>query len=98
MPTADFQVESVLPGKEGVMAVSLTFNSMEDFSPARIANQVEPLSKLLELREQLSDLRNRVASNERLKEQLSEILQNGSINHSQDIQGQAEESGDENEH
>ena len=43
MPSAEFQVESVLPGKEGYIPVSLTFNSMEDFSPASIAHQVEPL-------------------------------------------------------
>lgn len=97
-PSAEFQVESVLPGKEGVMAVSLTFNSMEDFSPASIAHQVEPLKKLLELREQLSDLRNRVASNERLKEQLLEILEQGKFSYSQGNREQTKEPGDENEY
>jgi len=38
--------------------------------------QVEPLKKLLELREELSELRNRTASNDRLKEQLAELLEN----------------------
>jgi len=55
------------------MAVSLTFQNMDDFSPDNIVQQVEPLRKLMELREQLSDLRNRAASNERLKTQLAEI-------------------------
>ncbi|MCX9039567.1 type VI secretion system contractile sheath small subunit, partial [Citrobacter portucalensis] len=41
--------------------------------------QVEPLNKLMELREQLSDLRNRAASNERLKEQLAEMAQSQNV-------------------
>ncbi|MRT15085.1 type VI secretion system contractile sheath small subunit [Enterobacteriaceae bacterium RIT711] len=74
-PEADFLVESVLPGIEGKIAVSLAFNKIEDFSPDNIVSQVEPLRKLMELREQLSDLRNRAASNERLKEKLAEMVQ-----------------------
>ena len=73
-PEAEFVVKSALPEHAGNLAVSLTFTSMEDFSPDNIARQVEPLRKLIELREQLCDLRNRAASNERLKEQLSELL------------------------
>ncbi|WP_336844953.1 type VI secretion system contractile sheath small subunit [Providencia rettgeri] len=72
-PEANFLVESVLPGDVGQLAISLTFQNMEDFSPDSIVNQIEPLRRLKELREQLSDLRNRVASNQRLKEQLEEI-------------------------
>ena len=73
-PSVDMLVESALPEKEGQLAVSLSFNSIDDFSPEKVALQVEPLRKLLELREQLSDLRNRTASNDRLKEQLVELL------------------------
>lgn len=78
-PSVDILVESALPEKEGQLAVSLTFNAIDDFSPENVAMQVEPLRKLLELREQLSDLRNRTASNDRLKEQLVDLLerQNG---------------------
>jgi type VI secretion system protein ImpB len=72
-PVAEFLVDSALPDQEGKIAVSLTFQNMDDFSPDNIVQQVEPLRKLMELREQLSDLRNRAASNERLKTQLAEI-------------------------
>jgi type VI secretion system protein ImpB len=75
-PSIDVLVDSTLPEKEGQLAVSLQFNSIADFSPESVAMQVEPLRKLLELREQLSDLRNRTASNDRLKEQLAELLEN----------------------
>lgn len=74
-PSVEMLVESTLPEKEGQMAVTLEFNSIDDFSPENVAMQVEPLRKLLELREQLSDLRNRTASNDRLKEQLVELLE-----------------------
>lgn len=74
-PSVELLVESALPGKEGQMSVTLSFNSMDDFSPESIARQVEPLRALLELREQLSDLRSRTASNERLKERLLELLE-----------------------
>jgi type VI secretion system protein ImpB len=72
-PEAEFMVDSVLPGTTGKLAVSLTFNSMDAFSPDNIVQQVEPLKKLMELREQLSDLRNRAASNELLKLKLGEL-------------------------
>lgn len=73
-PETNFLVESTLPELEGKIPVSLTFKHMDDFSPDNIVRQIEPLRKLIELREQLCDLRNRAASNERLKEQLSELL------------------------
>ena len=38
------------------MAVDVTFESMEDFSPAAVARKVEPLRKLLEARTQLANL------------------------------------------
>lgn len=74
-PSVELLVESALPGKEGQMSVTLSFSSMNDFSPESIALQVDPLRALLELREQLSDLRSRTASNERLKERLLELLE-----------------------
>lgn len=75
-PEANFLVESVLPEMPGQLAVSLNFSHMDDFSPDSIVQQIEPLRKLIELREQLCDLRNRTASNERLKERLAEMIEN----------------------
>ncbi len=54
-PRAAFTVPNTLTG-EGNMAVDITFESMDDFSPAAIASKVEPLRKLLEARTQLSNL------------------------------------------
>ena len=54
-PRVAFQVPNTLTG-EGNLAVDLTFESMDDFSPAAIAAKVEGLNKLLEARQQLSNL------------------------------------------
>jgi len=54
-PRAVFQVPNTLTG-EGNLSVNLTFESMDDFSPAAVAKKVDALSKLLEARQQLSNL------------------------------------------
>lgn len=54
-PRAAFQVPNTLTG-EGNMSVDLTFESMDDFSPAAIAKQVAPLNALLEARNELANL------------------------------------------
>src|SRR5688572_31810420 len=54
-PRVAFQVPNTLTG-EGNLNVELTFESMEDFSPAAVAQKVDALSKLLEARSQLANL------------------------------------------
>ncbi|MBK5964169.1 type VI secretion system-associated protein [Thiocystis minor] len=54
-PRVAFQVPNTLTG-EGNLSVDITFDSMDDFSPAAVARKVGALSKLLEAREQLSNL------------------------------------------
>ena len=54
-PRVAFQVPNTLTG-EGNMSVDLTFDSMDDFSPAAVARKVDSLNKLLTARTQLSNL------------------------------------------
>ena len=54
-PRTAFQVPNTLTG-EGNLSVDITFESMDDFSPAAIARKVEPLRKLLDARTQLANL------------------------------------------
>ena len=54
-PRVAVQVPNTLTG-EGNMAIDMTFESMDDFTPAAIARKVDSLSKLLEARGQLSNL------------------------------------------
>jgi type VI secretion system protein ImpB len=54
-PRVAFNVPNTLTG-EGNISVDLTFENMDDFSPAAIARKVGALSKLLEARQQLQNL------------------------------------------
>ncbi len=54
-PRAAFRVDNTLTG-EGQLNVDITFDSMDDFSPAAVARKVDSLNKLLEARTQLSNL------------------------------------------
>jgi type VI secretion system protein ImpB len=54
-PRVAFQVPNTLTG-EGNVSVDITFESMDDFSPAAIATKVDALNKLLQARQQLSNL------------------------------------------
>lgn len=54
-PRAAFQVPNVLTG-EGNLSVDITFENMDDFSPAAVASKVDALNKLLQARTQLANL------------------------------------------
>jgi type VI secretion system protein ImpB len=54
-PTVVFSVPNTLTG-EGNLSVDITFESMDDFSPAAVARKVDALNKLLEARSELSNL------------------------------------------
>ena len=54
-PRVAFQVPNTLTG-DGNLMIDLTFDSMDDFSPAAVARKVEPLRKLLDARQQLANL------------------------------------------
>lgn len=75
-PRAAFQVENTLTEQGSLMPVDLTFNSMEDFRPENVAQQVDPLRKLVEARARLTDLRNKISNSERLEDLLDEVLKN----------------------
>lgn len=75
-PHLQYSVDNVLAeGPDaGKFGVNLKFESLDDFSPDRVAQQVDPLRKLLELRQQLADLRGSLQGNEKLEEVLQETL------------------------
>jgi type VI secretion system protein ImpB len=73
-PHLAFKVDNKLSDQEGRIGVDLSFQSMDDFAPDRVAQQVEPLRKLLELRRQLSDLRGSLQGNDKLEEILQATL------------------------
>jgi type VI secretion system protein ImpB len=77
-PRVAFQVPNTLTG-EGNMAVELTFESMDDFSPAAVARKVEPLRKLLDARTQLSNLLSYMDGKSRAEELLANALKDPAL-------------------
>ena len=54
-PRVAFQIPNTLTG-EGNLNLDITFESMDDFSPAAVAYKVDALKKLFDARSQLSNL------------------------------------------
>jgi type VI secretion system protein ImpB len=73
-PRLTFKVDNKLADDGSKLGVELKFESMDDFSPERVAQQVDPLRKLLELRQQLADLRGSLQGNDKLEEILQQTL------------------------
>ena len=77
-PRVAFQVPNTLTG-EGNMAVDLTFESMDDFSPAAIARKVDALSQLLQAREQLANLLTYMDGKDGAEALLNKVLQDPAL-------------------
>lgn len=77
-PRLAYKVENTLSG-EGELSVELNFRNMKDFEPHQVAQQVDPLRQLLDVRNKLKDLEGRTEGNDRLAEQLDAILENAEI-------------------
>lgn len=71
-----FSVDNKLTDAGGKLGVSLKFESFEDFSPDKVAEQVGPLNELLEKRKQLTDLKGKLTTNYKLDQALQAALGN----------------------
>ncbi|QDF99467.1 type VI secretion system-associated protein [Azoarcus sp. DD4] len=77
-PRAAFQVPNTLTG-EGNLSVELTFESMDDFSPAAVARKVDALNKLLTARQQLSNLITYMDGKTGAEELIAKVLQDPAL-------------------
>jgi type VI secretion system protein ImpB len=77
-PGLNLRVDNKLAEDGSEMAISLKFNAIEDFEPARVAEQVPALKALLETRNKLRDLMSKVDRSEQLESLLEQILTNES--------------------
>ncbi|WP_432455107.1 MULTISPECIES: type VI secretion system contractile sheath small subunit [unclassified Agarivorans] len=75
-PKLEFKVDNKLADDDSLMSVELAFQSMKDFDPAAVVNQVEPLRKLMDTRNKLRDLMTKVDRSEDLENILEEVLNN----------------------
>lgn len=75
-PRLAFKVDNRLNEDDTKLNVELRFKNMDDFAPAKVAEQIPALRKLLELRRSLANLRSSLIGNEKLDNLLQDIIQN----------------------
>ena len=77
-PRVAFQVPNTLTG-EGNISVDLSFDSMDNFSPAAVARKVDALSKLLEARQHLSNLMTYMDGKTGAEELINKVLKDPAL-------------------
>ncbi len=75
-PRLTFQVDNKLADDNTKFNIELKFKNIDDFGPVQVLKQVEPLRKLFEARQRLSDLLTKLDGNDNLDKLLSEVLEN----------------------
>lgn len=75
-PGLNLKVKNTLKDDGSEFAVNLSFRAMDDFDPAAIVNQVEPLKKMLEARNRLRDLSTKADRSEELEGIIERVLTN----------------------
>lgn len=73
-PRLTYSVDNKLQNDGSKVGVELKFNSIEDFEPDQVVQQIEPLRKLVEARQRLSDLRSKMDGNDKLESLLNDII------------------------
>jgi type VI secretion system protein ImpB len=71
----EMRVKNKIKNDDSEMSVRLSFKNMDDFSPAKIAENVEPLKRLLKVRANLRELLSKAERSEILEKTLENILQ-----------------------
>jgi len=72
-PRLTYRVDNKLTSDGSKMGVELNFKSIDDFHPDNVVQQVEPLRKLVNARQRLSDLLSKMDGNDKLETILNEI-------------------------
>jgi len=78
-PEISIRVENKLADDGTQLSVPLKFRSMEDFEPAKVAEQVPALKELLEMRQRLDEILAKISTNSKLDEALSGALKNETL-------------------
>jgi len=75
-PGVNLKVDNTLKGDGSQMAVNLKFSNIDDFTPGKVMEQVEPLKKMMETRNKIRDLLSKADRSEDLEAVLEKVLQN----------------------
>src|SRR5438309_5254336 len=70
------RVPNKLTDPNSKLAIELNFKHIDDFEPARVAEQIGPLKELLEMRQELTQLLSRLEGNDKLEQLLADVLAN----------------------
>lgn len=73
-PRLAFQVDNKLADDDTRFNIELNFRNMDDFDPVNVLKQVEPLRKLYEARQRLSDLLTKLDGNDELDQLLQDVV------------------------
>jgi len=73
-PRVAYSVDNKMQNDGSKIGVDLKFTNIEDFEPDNVVQQVEPLRKLVEARQKLSDLRSKMDGNDKLETMLNDII------------------------
>jgi type VI secretion system protein ImpB len=77
-PRVAYNVDNRLQEDGSKVGIDLKFNKIDDFEPDNIVQQVDPLRKLVEARQKLSDLLSKMDGNEKLENILNEVIADAS--------------------
>ena len=77
-PRLAYRVENKLTNDGSKIGVEMRFAGMEDFHPDKVVRQVEPLRKLVDARQKLSDLLSKMDGNDKLEKILNDIVADSS--------------------
>ena len=75
-PGLNLKVKNTLKDDRSELGVQLKFSNMDDFAPEKVAQQIDPVKKLLETRDKLRDLLTKVDRSENLENILENVLKN----------------------
>ena len=75
-PMLNLSVENKLADDGTKLRMALQFKSMDDFSPANVAEQVAPLKELLDMRHKLNQLLSKMEGNDKLEKLLNDVIGN----------------------
>lgn len=74
-PRVQFNIPNAMDDRGGDIPVNITFESLDDFSPAAIARKLEPLRRLLEVREKMENLKLWTDSDSITRKTLEELFE-----------------------
>jgi type VI secretion system protein ImpB len=77
-PRLSYRADNKIEDDDSTIGVELKFNTLDDFSPEKVAEQVEPIKKLVEARKKLYNLMAKIDGNDKLESLLQDVISNSS--------------------